>query len=148
MPVSDKLPYQWYDTPNIHLCTVADFDAFLRERNCVVENRVVLAGGRRGRDAAEPARRARDLPLPPRVTVTPSANGARAESADDAIRASRATAPPARETWREALFNRRMLICVFTGFSSGLPLYLLHQPAAGVAALRGRRPRRRSASSR
>jgi MFS transporter, PAT family, beta-lactamase induction signal transducer AmpG len=29
------------------------------------------------------------------------------------------------ETWREALFNRRMLICVFTGFSSGLPLYLL-----------------------
>ena len=46
MPVSDELPYQWYDTPNIHLCTVADFDAFLRERNCVVENRVVLAGGR------------------------------------------------------------------------------------------------------
>jgi MFS transporter, PAT family, beta-lactamase induction signal transducer AmpG len=34
------------------------------------------------------------------------------------------TAPP-RETWREALLNRRMLICVFTGFSSGLPLYLL-----------------------
>jgi PAT family beta-lactamase induction signal transducer AmpG len=27
--------------------------------------------------------------------------------------------------WRQALFNRRMLICVFTGFSSGLPLYLL-----------------------
>ena len=32
---------------------------------------------------------------------------------------------PARETWREALLNRRMLICVATGFSSGLPLYLL-----------------------
>ena len=45
MPVSKELPYQWYDTPNIHLCTVADFDAFLRERDCVVENRVVLAGG-------------------------------------------------------------------------------------------------------
>ena len=45
MPVSEKLPYQWYDTPNIHLCTVADFDAFLRERNCVVEDRVVLSGG-------------------------------------------------------------------------------------------------------
>ncbi len=27
--------------------------------------------------------------------------------------------------WREALLNRRMLICVCTGFSSGLPLYLL-----------------------
>ncbi len=34
-------------------------------------------------------------------------------------------AAPARETWREALLNRRMLICVGTGFSSGLPLYLL-----------------------
>jgi homoserine O-acetyltransferase len=45
MPVSRDLPYQWYDTPNIHLCTVADFDAFLRERDCVIENRVVLAGG-------------------------------------------------------------------------------------------------------
>jgi PAT family beta-lactamase induction signal transducer AmpG len=32
--------------------------------------------------------------------------------------------PPA-PGWRQALFNRRMLICVFTGFSSGLPLYLL-----------------------
>ncbi len=27
--------------------------------------------------------------------------------------------------WVRALFNRRMLICVFTGFASGLPLYLL-----------------------
>src|SRR4029453_17179071 len=33
--------------------------------------------------------------------------------------------PEKRETWREALFNRRMLICIFTGFSSGLPLYIL-----------------------
>ena len=27
---------------------------------------------------------------------------------------------------RAALFNRRMLICIFTGFSSGLPLYVLY----------------------
>jgi methionine biosynthesis protein MetW len=27
MPVSAELPYQWYDTPNIHLCTVRDFRA-------------------------------------------------------------------------------------------------------------------------
>jgi methionine biosynthesis protein MetW len=46
MPVSSSLPYQWYNTPNIHLCTVADFDAFLAERRCVVLDRVVLAGGR------------------------------------------------------------------------------------------------------
>jgi PAT family beta-lactamase induction signal transducer AmpG len=33
--------------------------------------------------------------------------------------------PRPRPTWREALLNRRMLICIFTGFSSGLPLWLL-----------------------
>jgi len=26
MPVSDFLPYDWYNTPNIHFCTVADFE--------------------------------------------------------------------------------------------------------------------------
>lgn len=46
MPVSSSLPYQWYDTPNIHLCTVADFDAFLAQRRYAVENRVVLSDGR------------------------------------------------------------------------------------------------------
>ena len=30
-----------------------------------------------------------------------------------------------RPAWLEALLNRRMLICVFTGFTSGLPLFLL-----------------------
>jgi PAT family beta-lactamase induction signal transducer AmpG len=29
--------------------------------------------------------------------------------------------------WREAVFNRRMLICVCTGFASGMPLYVLFQ---------------------
>jgi methionine biosynthesis protein MetW len=47
MPVSESLPYQWYDTPNIHLCTVADFDAFLAAHDCTVLDRVVLAAGRR-----------------------------------------------------------------------------------------------------
>jgi len=46
MPVSTSLPYQWYDTPNIHLCTVADFDAFLADRGYRVVDRVVLAHGR------------------------------------------------------------------------------------------------------
>ncbi|MDH3908648.1 MAG: MFS transporter, partial [Gammaproteobacteria bacterium] len=32
-----------------------------------------------------------------------------------------------RETFREAILNRRMLICLFTGFTSGLPLYVLIQ---------------------
>jgi homoserine O-acetyltransferase len=42
MPVSDSLPYQWYDTPNVHLCTVADFDAFLAARNYRIIERTVL----------------------------------------------------------------------------------------------------------
>ena len=46
-------------------------------------------------------------------------------SAPDAVVTTGTTAAPTRETWRAALFNRRMLICVFTGLSSGLPLYLL-----------------------
>jgi len=46
MPVSPSLPYQWYDTPNIHLCTVADFDAFLAERRYKVLDRVILSRGR------------------------------------------------------------------------------------------------------
>jgi homoserine O-acetyltransferase len=49
MPVSKSLPYQWYDTPNIHLCTVADFDAFLAARKHVVQDRVILAGRKRVR---------------------------------------------------------------------------------------------------
>jgi methionine biosynthesis protein MetW len=47
MPVSRDLPYQWYDTPNIHLCTVADFDAFCRERSFRVLERVILHETRR-----------------------------------------------------------------------------------------------------
>jgi homoserine O-acetyltransferase len=46
MPVSESLPYQWYDTPNVHLCTVADFEAFLAARGIQIEDRVVLADGR------------------------------------------------------------------------------------------------------
>jgi len=26
MPVTGEMPYQWYDTPNIHLCTLKDFE--------------------------------------------------------------------------------------------------------------------------
>ena len=42
MPVSEDLPYQWYDTPNVHLFTIADFEAFCAERDYRVLNRLVL----------------------------------------------------------------------------------------------------------
>lgn len=31
MPVTRQLPYQWYDTPNIHFCTVNDFEDLCRQ---------------------------------------------------------------------------------------------------------------------
>jgi methionine biosynthesis protein MetW len=42
MPVSDTLPYQWYDTPNVHLCTIQDFDEFCRKSYIVIQERLVL----------------------------------------------------------------------------------------------------------
>src|SRR5210317_1027605 len=33
MPVTDTLPDQWYDTPNLHMCTIKDFVYFVRSRN-------------------------------------------------------------------------------------------------------------------
>lgn len=45
MPVSENLPYQWFDTPNVHLCTIADFERFCRERRIRVVERKVLTKG-------------------------------------------------------------------------------------------------------
>ncbi|MCE7914977.1 MAG: methionine biosynthesis protein MetW [Nitrosomonas sp. PRO4] len=42
MPVSETLPYHWYDTPNIHLCTLSDFEALCRQCNArILERRVM-----------------------------------------------------------------------------------------------------------
>jgi len=42
MPVSKTLPHEWYDTPNIHLCTIRDFDALCRELGIVIETQKIL----------------------------------------------------------------------------------------------------------
>ena len=42
-----------------------------------------------------------------------------------------------RESLKEAVLNRRMLICVFTGFTSGLPLYVLFQLVPGWLRVEG-----------
>ena len=46
MPLSENLPYQWFDTPNIHLCTLDDFDRFCSERGIRILERKVLTDGR------------------------------------------------------------------------------------------------------
>lgn len=47
MPVSESLPYQWYDTPNIHLCTVDDFEALCAERGFRINHRAVVGADNR-----------------------------------------------------------------------------------------------------
>ncbi|MBE7036828.1 MAG: methionine biosynthesis protein MetW, partial [Ruminococcaceae bacterium] len=37
MPKSKQLPYEWYDTPNIHLLTISDFFEFCKKRNIKIE---------------------------------------------------------------------------------------------------------------
>jgi methionine biosynthesis protein MetW len=46
MPVSENLPYQWFNTPNVHLCTIADFEDFCASRGIRVVERKVLTRGR------------------------------------------------------------------------------------------------------
>ncbi len=45
MPVSKSLPYQWYDTPNVHLCTINDFDKFCAQHQVEVIERKVITDG-------------------------------------------------------------------------------------------------------
>lgn len=42
MPMSKTLPYNWYDTPNIHMCTFHDFENLCREKNLTILNRTVV----------------------------------------------------------------------------------------------------------
>ncbi len=42
MPVTDMLEYQWYDTPNIHFCTIRDFTELCREMNIDIVRGIAL----------------------------------------------------------------------------------------------------------
>jgi methionine biosynthesis protein MetW len=48
MPITENLPYSWYNTPNIHFCTVRDFLTLVQEVDAQIEEAVGLYGnGRR-----------------------------------------------------------------------------------------------------
>ena len=47
MPMTDVLPHTWYDTPNIHLCTIRDFESLCHDNGIAVHQRVVLNDLRR-----------------------------------------------------------------------------------------------------
>ena len=42
MPVSTTLPHEWYETPNIHLCTIRDFVALCRQLDITIEAQKIL----------------------------------------------------------------------------------------------------------
>ena len=42
MPLTDNLPDRWYDTPNIHLCTIKDFRGLCKDVGARVERAVAL----------------------------------------------------------------------------------------------------------
>jgi methionine biosynthesis protein MetW len=45
MPMSDNLPYAWFDTPNIHLCTITDFENFCSNHDVRILERIVMRHG-------------------------------------------------------------------------------------------------------
>ena len=47
MPVSDNLPFQWFETPNVHLCTITDFEDFCRAHGVRILERTVITDGRK-----------------------------------------------------------------------------------------------------
>jgi methionine biosynthesis protein MetW len=45
-PVTRSLPYQWYDTPNIHFLSIADFIHYCQKRKITIEKAVYVGKNR------------------------------------------------------------------------------------------------------
>ena len=42
MPVTKNLPYEWHNTPNLHMCTIKDFFIFCEKRNVKIVKSLAL----------------------------------------------------------------------------------------------------------
>jgi len=42
MPQSKILPYNWYDSPNIHLCTIKDFEIFCDDNKIRIQKKILI----------------------------------------------------------------------------------------------------------
>ena len=42
MPITKTLPDEWYNTPNLHMCTIKDFDYFVKSRNFKIFKSIAL----------------------------------------------------------------------------------------------------------
>jgi len=47
MPVSRAIPFNWYDTPNLHHCTCRDFEALCRNLGLTIEDCILQSAGDR-----------------------------------------------------------------------------------------------------
>lgn len=54
MPVTRALSNAWYETPNIHLCSIADFVALTRAMGVKIERAIALAEDGNARDVVNP----------------------------------------------------------------------------------------------
>jgi len=43
MPITETLPDQWYNTANLHMCTIKDFFNFSKEKNFKIKNSLALS---------------------------------------------------------------------------------------------------------
>lgn len=46
MPVSERMPYAWYNTPNIHWCTLNDFEALCQKNGLTIRERALMCAGK------------------------------------------------------------------------------------------------------
>ena len=44
MPVTENLPNDWYNTPNLHMCTIKDFVIFCKQRELRITKSISLSG--------------------------------------------------------------------------------------------------------
>ena len=46
MPVSKALPHEWYSTPNLHLCSLKDFESLCKKLNIqIIERKLIRSDG-------------------------------------------------------------------------------------------------------
>jgi len=47
VPVTASLPYEWYDTPNLHFLSIADFTAYCKKQDIAIQDAACIAKGQR-----------------------------------------------------------------------------------------------------
>lgn len=47
MPVNKSIPYQWYETPNIHFCSIIDFEKLCDDLDLIIVKKIFLTNNHR-----------------------------------------------------------------------------------------------------